>query len=116
MTTDHDDATAAFVHGHYVEHCLSHGQAVPEWAWLNLLAHGTTHELSHHSRAGRSGDQWHQARAFMADEILDHVARRQIPLTTFQTDVLVPLELDSIASRSRRPCAFPTSWPRTPRP
>lgn len=95
-----DVDVVAFLHGHYVEHCLSHGDAVPDWAWLNLLAHGTTDELRHDSQAGRSGDHWHQARAFVADEILDHVARRRIPLETFQRDVLVPLELDSIACRT----------------
>jgi hypothetical protein len=93
-------AVDAFVQGHYVEHCLSLGEAVPEWAWLNLLAHGTAHELRHHSQVGRTGDCWHQARAFMADEIIDHVNRRKIPLETFQDDVLVPLELDSIACRT----------------
>jgi hypothetical protein len=94
------DSTAAFVHGHYVEYCLLHGEAVPDWAWLNLLAHGTAPELRHHSRAGWSGDLWHQARAFMADEIVEHVDHRQIPLEIFQKDVLVPLELDSIACRT----------------
>jgi hypothetical protein len=93
-------ATVAFVQGHYAEHCLSLGEAVPEWAWLNLLAHGTTHELRHHSQVGRTGDLWHQARAFMADEIVDHVERRQVPLERFQKDVLVPLELDSIACQT----------------
>ncbi len=61
---------------------------------------GTTDELRHDSRAGRFGDHWHQARAFVADEILDHVARRRIPLETLQRDVLVPLELDGIACRT----------------
>jgi hypothetical protein len=95
-----DVDVVAFLHGHYVEHCLSHGDAVPDWAWLNLLAHGTTDELQHDSQGGRAGDRWHQARALMADEILDHVARRRIPLEMLQRDVLVPLELDSIACRT----------------
>ena len=36
----------AFLQGSYVEHLASLDRAIPSWAWLNTLAHGTATEIA----------------------------------------------------------------------
>lgn len=93
----------AFLAGTYVELCEARGEAVPVWAWMNLLAHGTEDQLrggivQHASGAG----PWRHARGFLAGELLDRVDTAQLSLPEFQATVLVPLELEMACSGAMR--------------
>ena len=84
----------AFLDGTYAELAYASDAPVPVWAWMNLLAHGTEAELRDAARALGEGDSWHQARAFLAGEVLEAIGPPHLTLVQLQHDVLVPLELD----------------------
>jgi hypothetical protein len=97
----------AFLSGRYVELCEFRGDAVPVWAWLNLLAHGTDDDLRTVAAQRASADRWRQARTFLAGELLDLVdlagaGGPSLPL--LQRDALVPFELDLIS------CPGASAW------
>jgi hypothetical protein len=89
--------TEWFLVGRPAEHIYLDGGAVPLWAWMNLLAHGTVEDLR--SRPGtfpdapRSLQPWVAARRYLADEVLD-VVDHGSALLTVQREALIPLELD----------------------
>lgn len=91
----------AFLLGHYADRLEAQSIAVPVWAWTNLLAHATEHELQAETfatrGAGRRSDEWHTARAQLAAEVLD-TAGGGVTLPAVQATTLVPLEL-ALASR-----------------
>ena len=87
----------SFLAGAYVEQCEARGEPVPVWAWMNVLAHGTDAELRAAATNWSEGDEGHQARAFVAGELVDLVDEGGVDLEVFQREVLMPLELDVIA-------------------
>jgi hypothetical protein len=89
----------AFLAGTYAELCESRGERVPVWAWMNLLAHGTEEQLRTNVVPHTSGSHWHQARRFLAGELLDASTSGRVSLADLQRDVLVPIELDVLSCR-----------------
>jgi hypothetical protein len=87
----------AFLDGLYAELCESRGAPVPVWAWMNLLAHGTEEQLRTCVIPHPSGSAWHQARRFLACELLDATTGGRTSLAELQRDVLVPIELDVLS-------------------
>jgi hypothetical protein len=92
----------AYLTGRYVEALEEHSEAVPAWAWTNLLAHGTEEDLLAEAIADRTGTvasrRWRAARAYLAVELIE-ATDRGASLSGLQKDVLVPLEL-MLASRA----------------
>lgn len=87
----------AFLAGHLVEEVERHAGLIPIWAWMNLLAHGSPRELwveraTLHPGGSVAEASWHEARSYLAGEILDAAAGTG-DLTELQARVLVPLEL-----------------------
>lgn len=95
-----------------MEHLERHGEHLPAWAWMNLLAHATDDQLlgagARAPRPSRRPSVWRQARSYLVGEVLNTVARCG-PLTSLQTDVLVPLELELMAG-SRFDEYSPAEW------
>lgn len=103
----------AFLEGHYAEYCALRAEAVPVWAWTNLLAHGGERELQAESRAPSSRPTlaelpWRQARSSLAAEVLE-CAEQHCPLPSLQQEVLIPLELALAADRCV-PKWSPSRW------
>ncbi|MDY7100694.1 MAG: hypothetical protein S0880_05855 [Actinomycetota bacterium] len=76
---------------------MSRQVVVPPWAWLNVLAHGTLHDLrgvDDRLGARRDPQRWGQARAYLAGEVLAAVGCDDEALAALQRNVLVPIELD----------------------
>lgn len=92
----------AFLLGHFADRLEAQSVAVPVWAWTNLLAHGTEHELRAEmfatGAAVHRSNEWHAARAYLTGEVLD-AAERLGTLGALQSAALVPLEL-TLASRA----------------
>lgn len=100
------DECDAFLAGQYAEQLGARGEAVPVWAWVNLLAHGTEEELRralHPAGSELLGDSsraWLEARSYLAGEVLDAVATGYSSLHELQSELLVPLEL-ALAAHDR---------------
>ncbi|HXX91873.1 MAG TPA: hypothetical protein VEI83_16770 [Acidimicrobiales bacterium] len=101
-------ACEAFVSGRYAQFLDDRGRPAPEWAWLNVLAHGGRTTLE----AIAAGERWHcflatntriweDALSFLAGEILQTAPPAEAGLAALQRDVLIPLELSLIRSRPR---------------
>jgi hypothetical protein len=91
----------AFLAGHYLEHLDPPLGLAPPWAWLNLVAHATPGELAAASGMNCPGSPpdrrartWHDARAFLAAEVLEAAGGHPGRLKDLQARVLVPIELD----------------------
>jgi len=103
----------AFLTGHLAEVLQQRNGYVPEWAWTNLLAHGTEPDLRIDRGAGEEwpseGESaWRRARSFLAGEVLT-AAEAQGSLTEVQSAALVPLELD-LAARHDVGRWSPNEW------
>ena len=104
----------AFLSGHYAQYLDGENLGVPDWAWLNVLAHGTPDDI----RALASGEPawaissdtsvWHDALSFLAQELTDQATRQGRALAGLQRSTLVPLELELAGRRGRSmgPTAF----------
>ena len=100
-----------YLSGSYAEYLETRERSVPNWAWINLLAHAGADELRELSaRAtfspglrGRTAAWW-QAVAFLSAEILSRIEDVE-QLDELRRSVLVPLELEELdTGRSpRRP-------------
>lgn len=86
--------TEAFLRGGLAEAIEARSGAVPDWVWINRLAHGSAPDIAALvAERGRRRDQgWRRARAMLAQDLLD-AASTHGPLDRLQHDVLVPLEL-----------------------
>jgi hypothetical protein len=89
----------AFLLGTYVAQLVSEGWLVPDWAWLNGVAHGDIDRLR--ALAGGAGIMahtygttrvWQQVEAYLAQEVLTRCGPDQLP--GVQSSMLVPLELE----------------------
>lgn len=96
----------AFLAGGWVRYLEAHGEPVPSWSWLNRVAHAGESELRVIAGAlgatRRDADEWRQASAFLAAEILDFAETKSWDVAGLQREVLVPLELSLLADPSSR--------------
>jgi hypothetical protein len=69
--------------------------AVPEWAWISVLAHASTEYLVSCASSSRSAGRcvWERTVAYVATLILDHAASTGQPVETLQHEIILPLEL-----------------------
>lgn len=94
----------AFLSGHYAQCLANENHPIPTWAWLNALAHGSEDDITalavgEPTRLGSQGTSvWHQALAFLAQELMSKATRRGCSLADLQRSTLVPIELE-LASR-----------------
>lgn len=107
------DECDAFLAGRYLELLERNDALIPQWAWMNVLAHGTVTDLVQVSASDaaprdRLTQAWADARGYLAAEVLD-AARRAGSLLTLQRRALVPLELE-LASHARVPVRRPADW------
>jgi hypothetical protein len=86
--------TEAFLTGALAEAIEARAGTVPDWVWINRLAHGSATDIAALAaeRARRRDPGWRRARAMLAQDLLDAAATHG-PLERIQRDVLVPLEL-----------------------
>jgi hypothetical protein len=101
-------ACEAYVTGRFAAYLDDRGRPVPEWAWANVLAHGSLAQLRglaaerrvHHylSPAARS---WERALAFLADQVLLAGEAHADGAFGVQRDILWPLETVLCRYRSR---------------
>jgi len=106
-------ACEALIEGRYVEQLEAWGRPVPPWAWMNLLAHGPAEALrkatiDRSGRRFRRAELWHQARSYLAGEILD-AAPHLGTLHAMQAEILIPLELE-LMLRRRSGVRAPGQW------
>jgi hypothetical protein len=100
------DDCEAFLAGRLAERMFRATGLVPDWAWTNLLAHGTYEDLrkerdkpSHIGRAALSEswqrfnylERWRRARSYLAAEVLEMVGSQR-QLDQLQQRSLLPLE------------------------
>ncbi len=87
----------AFLSGSLVEYWDDKGIAVPVWAWMNLLAHGTARQIAEcvfrPDRRRRVMRSWRVARSYLALDVLD-LTDVEFTLAGLQLSVLIPLELE----------------------
>jgi hypothetical protein len=96
----------AFFSGQYAQYLDNENRPIPVWAWLNVLAHGSEDDIT----ALAAGEPprrtfpetavWHQALAFLAQELMSQAARRGRPVADLQCSTLVPLELELAGRRA----------------
>ena len=85
----------AFFSGQYAQYLDNENRPIPVWAWLNVLAHGSEDDIT----ALAAGEPprrtfpetavWHQALAFLAQELMSQAARRGRPVADLQCSTLV---------------------------
>jgi hypothetical protein len=90
----------AFLTSEFAESSVPAGEPVPVWAWINLLAHGTEEQLRREVIMPAGSDNWHRARSLLAARLFANAAAGGTSLAEIQRDVLVPLELEMISSRT----------------
>jgi hypothetical protein len=96
----------AFLSGRLADHYVAHNQAVPGWAWLNVLAHGSEEQVSSLVDADHawlpSERSWRQAVTYLAAEVRAVVETTSSSLDELQRAVLVPLEF-GLTAENRNP-------------
>ena len=102
-------ACEAYVSGRYPAYLDDRGRNAPEWAWANVLAHGSAESLAAlaagrrpHRYLSEATRAWEEAVAYLADEVLVTAEVHPDGLTGVQRDVLWPLETILCRYRSRR--------------
>lgn len=91
---------------------------VPDWAWLNVLAHGSQDDI----RALANGEPpwrissdtsvWHEALSFLAEELISQATRQGRALAVLQRSTLVPLELELACPKGTLDGSHPFRRPR----
>lgn len=85
----------SFLLGHYVDRLEARSEAVPVWAWTNLLAHGSEDAIRQAASSGRPGSgpsrRWRAAQSYLAAEVLKGSTNGS--LAELQRRVLAPLEM-----------------------
>jgi len=91
--------TEAFLAGSLAEAIEARAETVPDWVWINGLAHGTPDDIATFAadRGRRRDSGWRRARGLLAKDLLE-AATVHGPLERLQHDVIVPLELRLAAS------------------
>ncbi len=93
--------TECFLGGRYAYDLWARGLPVPDWAWVNVLAHAphgllaalAATEQSECDQAGELG-QWQEAMAFLARQFLATATRTSASLESLQRAVALHLELE----------------------
>jgi hypothetical protein len=102
----------AFLEGTLAEYWDDKGMDVPVWAWMNMLAHGSTRRIGEcvlrPSRPRPASRSWRVARSYLAYEVLD-LTDLEFTLAELQSTVLVPLELE-MAARADVATWTPRQW------
>lgn len=103
----------AFLEGGLVEALEARKEAVPAWAWTNLLAHGSIERLRWASLEQRLGSdqnrEWREGRSHLAHLVLQ-AAGPFGPMVMFQQDgALIPLEL-MLAAHPEPGRSSPGDW------
>ena len=93
--------TECFLGGRYAYDLWARGLPVPDWAWVNVLAHAPHGLLAalaatEQSECDQAGDlgKWQEAMAFLARQFLATATRTGQPLDTIQRQVALRLELE----------------------
>lgn len=102
------EAAAAYLNGTYARRLQGEHRAIPPWAWLNVLAHGTPAQV-HEVAAGFSKDlprghkarQWRLAVRFLAMEVIQLSQLGDLSIPDLQRLDLVPLEERLMAGREQ---------------
>ena len=91
------DECDAFLAGEWVEQLEAQGEPVPDWAWLNQVAHASERRLRELCRepAWRATrmDDWARLRSCLAETLLTRAATTGVSVADLQLLVLVPCEL-----------------------
>lgn len=89
----------AFLSGCLVDQLIDRHEPVPDWVWLNVLAHGGEEEIA--ALAGETAApnpawerSWRQALELLAHEIITAECATGSSLLDLQRRVLIPLELE----------------------
>ncbi len=82
-----------FLDGRAAERLEERREAIPPWAWMNLLAHGTEDELRRTAAGQLALTGWKRPRAIVASAILDLLEKGTWDLLDLQRTVLIPFEL-----------------------
>ncbi len=92
----------AFLSGHYAQHLEHDGRLVPDWAWLNVLAHGSEQDVRDLAaqRWGAADGGLRLAWAFVAQDLLTEAQSRGDEVIELQQSTLVPLEIELAGARS----------------
>jgi hypothetical protein len=102
----------SFLEGTLAEYWDDKGMDVPVWAWMNMLAHGSTRRIGEcvlrPSRPRPASRSWRVARSYLAYEVLD-LTDLEFTLAELQSTVLVPLELE-MAARADVATWTPRQW------
>jgi len=92
-------ACEAYLGGRYAAYLDDRGSPTPEWAWANILAHGSPDHLAAlaagarpHRYLSESTRTWEEAVSFLADEVLRAASAHPGGLPAIQREVLWPLE------------------------
>ena len=93
--------TECFLGGRYAYDMWARGLPVPDWAWVNVLAHAphgllaalAATEQAECDQAGELG-KWQEAMAFLARQLLATATRTGQDLSTIQRKVALRLELE----------------------
>jgi hypothetical protein len=91
------DECDAFLAGEWAEHLAENGQPVPQWAWVNQVAHGSEERMRDLAtqpawRLAKQ-DEWTRLRACVADALFSRARQNGATVAEVQLHVLVPLEL-----------------------
>jgi len=105
----------AFLSGHFAQHLDEDRHSLPDWVWLNVLAHGGEDEIAAlaagkpRRRNSREHSVWQQALAFLAQEVMNQATKRGCTLADLQRSTLVPLEFE-LAGRNPRSYMEPAQF------
>jgi hypothetical protein len=100
------DECQMFLAGTSRDHFALRGLEIPDWAWLNAVAHASLDDLAalqapdRESRDGRA-DEWEQAVSKLAVTVLDRAGGDADALREIQLETLVPLELTLLRTDTR---------------
>jgi hypothetical protein len=113
-------ACEAYVSGGFAAYLDDRGRPAPEWAWANVLAHGSMDQLRAlaagrrtHRYLSPAALDWEQALAFLADRVLVAGDAHADGAAGVQRDVLWPLETVLCRYRSRHEPASPAHLVQT---
>lgn len=97
----------AFLAGRLAEEWIRDHHQVPDWAWLNVIAHGSHAKLAalrHEEMGGlvTIEEAWRHALVILADAAVGAADASACSLEEIQSEVLVPLELE-LSTRPLKP-------------
>src|ERR1700722_11684370 len=87
-----------FLHGQLLECFTEERESLPEWVWINVLAHAPEEYLAVVASRGEETQAscrctWDRTIAFLAGILLDNAGRTGKPVAQLQRDIVEPIEL-----------------------